>query len=173
MKLVVIYGAPATCKLTVGKRLAHLTSYKLHHNHMAIDLALALFAFDDPYFLQLCQRINLATFELAATAELSGLIFTFTYGGLGDDPFIHQVIQEYEGNLYFVHLRCDNEELQRRVAGQDREQYHKVRDPKILMRALATIDYDRDIEYPAHLSIDTTKVPPDDTARAIIEFMNT
>ncbi|MDP9310317.1 MAG: AAA family ATPase [Chloroflexota bacterium] len=172
MKLVVIYGAPATGKLTVGKHLARLTGYKLHHNHMAIDLALALFAFDDPYFLQLCQRINLATFEFAAIAGLPGLIFTFTYGGLGDDPFIQNVIQVYQRNIYFVHLHCDIEELKLRVAGQDREQYRKVRDPDILIHALAAIDYDKDIEYPAHLSIDTTNLPPDDAAHTIIEFIN-
>lgn len=59
MKLIFIYGAPATGKLTVGRELAAQTGYKLHHNHMAVDLGLALFNYDNPEFLRLCQRINL------------------------------------------------------------------------------------------------------------------
>ncbi len=169
MKLVFIYGAPATGKLTIAKELATLTGYKVHHNHMAIDLALALFDFDDLNFLRLCQRINLDVFEIAEQAKLSGLIFTFTYGGSFDEQFIDEVIRRYQSDAYFVHLSCEIAELKRRVISKERQKYKKVTDVNILMRALEAIDYAKDIAHPYHLTIDTTSLSPQDATRQIVE----
>ena len=86
MKLVFIYGAPATGKLTIGSEIAGLTGYKLHHNHMAVDLGLALFDYDSPHLLDLCARIDLSVFEAAERAGLRGLVYTFAYGGQAPIP---------------------------------------------------------------------------------------
>ncbi len=37
MKLVFIYGPPASGKLTVARELAALTGYKLFHNHLVVE----------------------------------------------------------------------------------------------------------------------------------------
>jgi shikimate kinase len=172
MKLVFLYGAPATGKLTVGRELAVLTGYKLHHNHMAVDTALALFDYDDPHLLQLCQEINLLVFNAADQAKLTGLIFTFAYGSSLDDPFLDEVIRRYQNNVYFVHLVCEVDELKRRVVSTERQRYRKVRDPNILLHALARIDYAKDISHPHHMTVDTTHMPPRDAARRIMEQHN-
>jgi len=169
MKLIFIYGAPATGKLTIAKELATLTGYRLHHNHMAIDLALALFDFDDPNFLRLCQRINLDVFEIANQAKLPGLIFTFAYGGAFDDRFIDEVLSRYRSTALFVHLSCEINELKRRVLGQDRQAYKKVTDVTVLMRALEVIDYAKPVVHSRHLAIDTTNLLPQDAVRKIVE----
>jgi hypothetical protein len=159
MKLVFLYGAPATV----------LTGYKLHHNHMAADTALALFDYNNPHLLRLCQEINMLVFDAADQAGLPGLIFTFAYGGPLDDSFLDEVIRRYKSNVYFVHLVCDVDELKRRVVSTKRQQYKKVRDPNILLHALAAIDYARDIVHPHHITMDTTHLPPRDAARRIME----
>jgi hypothetical protein len=170
VKLIFIYGAPATGKLTVGKELARLTGYKLHHNHMAIDLALALFDYADPPLLHLCQRINLDVFDVAAQAGLPGLIFTFAYGGPLDDPFLDEVIRRFQDDVRFVHLSCDLGELKRRVTRKDRQIYKKLSDPAFLIRVLEAIDYGKEIRHSHHLAIDTTNLPPPDTARKIVAY---
>lgn len=170
MKLIFLYGAPATGKLTVARELAAITGYRLHHNHVAIDLALALFEFDDPNFLMLCQRVNLEVFKAAGQSDLPGLIFTFTYGGPSDDLFIDEVIAQLKNDVYFVHLSCEVDELERRVVAESRKEHRKVTDPAILLRAMGLIDYAKDIRHTQHLRIDTTHVPPREAAVKIVEF---
>jgi hypothetical protein len=45
MRLVFIYGLPATGKLTVARELAAMTVFRLFHNHLAVDLLLLVFDF--------------------------------------------------------------------------------------------------------------------------------
>jgi len=42
MKLVFIYGPPASGKLTVARELATLTGYRLFHNHLIVDAVAAV-----------------------------------------------------------------------------------------------------------------------------------
>lgn len=53
MKLVVIYGAEATGKLTVAKQLASATGFRLFHNHVSVDVARVLFSHGEPRFSEL------------------------------------------------------------------------------------------------------------------------
>ncbi|WP_256114171.1 hypothetical protein [Vibrio campbellii] len=43
MKVVWIHGAPAAGKLTVAKELNEQFGFKLIHNHLAVDLSLAIY----------------------------------------------------------------------------------------------------------------------------------
>ena len=52
MKLIFLYGAPGTGKLTVARELAALTGYRLFHNHLTVDLAKAIFDFGTPDYLE-------------------------------------------------------------------------------------------------------------------------
>ena len=51
MKLIFIFGMPASGKLTVAKELSRLTGYKVFHNHLAVDLLLSVFEFDSRPFV--------------------------------------------------------------------------------------------------------------------------
>jgi len=44
-KLVIIMGAQAAGKMTVGQELAKITDLKLFHNHMTFDLVSEFFLF--------------------------------------------------------------------------------------------------------------------------------
>jgi cytidylate kinase len=65
MKLIFIYGLPATGKLTVAQELASLTGYKFFHNHLAVDLLLSIFEFGSSSFVQLREEIWLSVFDQA------------------------------------------------------------------------------------------------------------
>ena len=43
MKFVLIFGAPAVGKMTVGQELERITGFRLLHNHMTIELVLNFF----------------------------------------------------------------------------------------------------------------------------------
>ena len=77
MRLVFIYGLPATGKLTVAQALSKLTDYKLFHNHLVVDLLLSTFEFGSTPFIELREEIWLSVFKRACRNNLKGLIFTF------------------------------------------------------------------------------------------------
>jgi replication-associated recombination protein RarA len=45
MKLLFLYGPPAVGKLTVAREVSALTGYRLFHNHLTVNLTLAVFDF--------------------------------------------------------------------------------------------------------------------------------
>ncbi len=77
-KFVIILGPHAVGKMTVGQHLANNTGLRLFHNHMSIELARKLFAPNEKYeFNTLVRSIRDKVFELYATQDLPGLIFTY------------------------------------------------------------------------------------------------
>lgn len=76
--LVIIIGPHAVGKMTVGQELAKITGLRLFYNHMSIELARKLFAPNETEeFQSLNRAIRRKVFELFATRELPGLIFTY------------------------------------------------------------------------------------------------
>ena len=76
--LVIILGPHAVGKMTVGQELAKITSLRLFHNHMSIELARKIFAPNEKEeFKALIHAIRQKVFELFATRDLPGLIFTY------------------------------------------------------------------------------------------------
>lgn len=75
---IIILGPHAVGKMTVGQELAKITGLRLFHNHMSIELARKLFAPNEKdEFKSLIHAIRQKVFELFATRDLRGLIFTY------------------------------------------------------------------------------------------------
>jgi hypothetical protein len=113
--LVVIFGPPAVGKMAVGLELRDLTGLKLLHNHMAIELALQFFAFDDPSFTGLVGAIRRRIVEDVARSALPGLILTYVWAF--DDPRDRRQPEEFAAifaghvrEAYFVELEASLEE---------------------------------------------------------------
>ena len=76
--IVIILGPHAVGKMTVGQELAKITGLRLFHNHMSIELARKLFEPNEKdEFKFLIHTIRQNVFELFATRDLPGLIFTY------------------------------------------------------------------------------------------------
>jgi len=76
--LVIILSPHAVGKMTVGQELAKITNLRLFHNHMSIELARKLFAPNEKEeFKSLVRSIRQKVFELFATRDFPGLIFTY------------------------------------------------------------------------------------------------
>jgi hypothetical protein len=129
MKLIFLYGLPATGKLTVARELASLTGYKLFHNHLAVDLLLSVFEFGSPPFVTLRERIWLSVLESACQSDLPGLTFTFAPEATVCPEFIPQAIATITrngGTIDFVELTCPLPELKRRMDSPSRAQFQKL-----------------------------------------------
>jgi len=169
MKLVVIYGPIGTGKFTVAKRLAKITSYKLFHNHMVVDMLLPFMKFG-PNFWDAANDIRIRVFEAAAKEKIKGMVFTFVYAKGIDEKFIRRIINNVKrnkGKIHFVRLYCDLKTLNKRVESAQRGKFRKLRSAKRLKKVMKKWDIVSPIPFVKSLEIDNTKLSADKTARMI------
>jgi AAA domain len=129
MKLIFIYGLPASGKLTVAQELVNITGYKLFHNHLVVDLLLSVFDFGSPEFVELREQMWLSIFEQACRSGLAGMIFTFAPEPTVRSGFTGKVVSTVEaagGEVEFIELTCSLDELKRRMGSPSRFQYKKL-----------------------------------------------
>ncbi len=129
MKLLFLHGLPGVGKMTVARELEKLTKFKIFHNHLAVDLATAVFEFGSQPFVQLRETIWLEMFALAVREKQPGMIFTFAPDRTVTSAFIAQVRQIVKtggGELFFVELTCAEFELERRLVEPSRQRFGKL-----------------------------------------------
>ena len=169
MKLVFIYGPPAVGKLTVATELAKLTGFKLFDNHVSIQFVRSVFEFGTRRFWKLTDKFRLAIFEEAAKDGVD-IIFTFAYNKTTDDPFVKKTIQTISkkgGQVCFVRLFCDEEELARRVNSKARRKMGKIGTKKLLTNVLKKHSLSYEVPFQSSLSVDTTHLSAKKSAKMI------
>jgi tRNA uridine 5-carbamoylmethylation protein Kti12 len=174
MKLVFIYGPPASGKLTVSKELAKLTGFRLFDNHVSIQFVQSLFDFGTEPFSRLTDKYRIEMIEEAAKEGVD-TIFTFVYERKTDDPFVRRVIRKvnrHGGKVCFVRLQCERNELHRRVVQETRKSYGKIATKKLLEAVFRKYDLGGEVSSQPSLSIDTTFQSPKRTARTIAQYYN-
>lgn len=170
MKLIFIYGLPATGKLTVARELAAMTDYKLFHNHIVVDLLLSVFDFGTPAFVELREEIWLSVFEQACRSQLPGLIFTFAPEGTVRPGFVDEVVRTVGregGDVGFVELVCPLAELKQRIASPSRLQYQKLASVSLFEELHANGIFEASHMPTPELSIDTSLCTATEAATAI------
>ena len=174
MKLIFIYGLPATGKLTVAVELAAMTGYKLFHNHLVVDLLLSVFDFGSPPFVELREDIWLSVFEQACRSRLPGLIFTFAPERTVRPGFIDEVksrVAKEGGEVDFVELVCPLAELKRRIDSPSRLAYQKLSSVSLFEQLHADGVFDASNMPEPRLSIDTSLRTPNEAAMEIVRTL--
>jgi chloramphenicol 3-O-phosphotransferase len=170
MRLIFIYGLPASGKLTVANQLASLTGYRVFHNHLTVDLLLPVFDFGSPSFVELREDIWLSVFEQACRAQLSGLIFTFAPEGTVRSDFIRNVqitVAHEGGEVDFVELVCPLAELKRRIDSPSRLAFQKLTSVSLFEELHGKGTFDARGMPESTLSIDTSLCTPAEAAMEI------
>ena len=171
MKLVFIYGPPASGKLTVARALARLTGFKLFHNHVSIQFVTSILDFGSKAANRLVDRYRWEMME-AAAREGVDTIFTFVYGRPDDDEFVKDIVRKvkrHKGRVFFVRLHCKREELVKRISKPERRIMGKLTEEKILDDLFRVHDLDSEVPLQSTLSIDTGKNSPGKAARMIVQ----
>jgi chloramphenicol 3-O-phosphotransferase len=160
VKLIFIYGMPATGKLTVARDLAALTDYKLFHNHLAVDLLLPVFEFGSAPFVQLREKVWLSVLEQAGRSGLPGLIFTFAPEKTVRPQFIPNAVNAITssgGAVEFVELTCPIAELKLRMQNSSRRAHAKLTSVSLFEQLLADGVFDAPTMPEPALTIDTSR----------------
>jgi tRNA uridine 5-carbamoylmethylation protein Kti12 len=171
MRLVFIYGPPASGKLTVAKELAKLTGFKLFHNHISIEFVQSLFDFGSKPFWRLTDKYRREMIEEAAKEGVD-TIFTFVYGKTTDDAFVRSVLRKVKahgGKVCLVRLQCERDELKRRVASKARKSLGKIATKRLLNRVFKKFDLDSEIPFQPGITIDTETLSPRAAAKTIAQ----
>lgn len=171
MKLIVLYGPPASGKLTIARELAARTGYKLLHNHQTFDLLEPVFGAYHPEFAPLLNRLRLEIVRTAAAAGLDGLILTHVYGP-EEAGFMQALDQAAAGDGHqarFVRLTVHPDELGRRVVHPARREFKKLATAVELRRLMADWDVTREVPGLVSLTIDNTHLSAAEVADQLME----
>lgn len=164
MNLIILYGPPASGKLTIAQMLAEKTGYKLFHNHLTVDLLKNFIEFGTPDFLQINQKMKLDILEACAKQNIAGLIMTFVYDRQTDGPYIVNILKickKFNVNCRLIRLACNKAETLKRVTSESRKSFKKVTSVEGLERYLQKGDFFSEVEGHESLVIDNTSLAPD------------
>ena len=110
-KLVLLTGPQAVGKMTVGQELAKITSLKLFHNHMTIDLVSNFFSYGTDEGRNLVNEIRMLIFDEVAKSDLEGIIFTYVMAYECEEDIeltekIKDLFKDNEGEVYYIELQA-------------------------------------------------------------------
>lgn len=184
MKLVIIYGPPASGKMTVGMELEKSTGLKLLHNHMTIELVRKFFEFGTREFERLDKAIRFEIFREVAQSQLPGIIFTmvWAFNEAEDKEYIMDILDTFgpETSCYFVELNAPIDvRLQRnrdefRLLHKPSKRDLELSEQSLLQseKNFRMISGEKEIQGIEILKIDTSKVSPIKAVKKIKHYIN-
>ena len=124
VKLVLIIGAGAVGKMTVGQELAKITDLKLYHGHMCIEMVIEIFGKRNS---KAVTRIREVIFDEFAKSDLYGMIFTFmwAFDRQEDWDYINNLLDIFRrenADIYYVELVAPQEIRLERNKTENRQQ---------------------------------------------------
>ncbi len=171
---VLLHGRPATGKLTVARELARVTGYRLFHNHLIVDAALAVYDFGTPGFVALRDELWRTAFaRLARDRDLPGLIFTFNPESSVPQAFIDDLLARFDAagaTVTGVELICAEAEIERRLAQASRRDFNKLTDVALYRRLRDGGVFDTPVIRRSGLVLDTGVLAATEAAHRIVEW---
>ena len=173
MKLVFIYGPPASAKLTVARKLSMLTGFKVFDNHVSIRFVESLFEFGSDKFWRPVSKYRIDMLEETARRNVDA-IFTFAYVRATDDLFVRTLdrkLRNLSAKICYVRLDCERKELPARVSEKQRGEVGKLSSRGILLSMLKSSDLDSEITFVKSLIVDITRKSPASAAKEIFRYI--
>jgi hypothetical protein len=174
MKLLFLYGRPAVGKLTIARAVAALTGARLFHNHLTVNLALSVYDFGTPGFIELRERIWTTVFDRALADRLPLLIFTFNPENTVPQRFIDELfaaVRAAGGDVISVELVASEPEIERRLGSESRRLEGKVLDAKTYRELRAKGTFNSPVIETPRLRLDTSALNVDAVASQIAALL--
>lgn len=175
-KLVLIVGAQAVGKMTVGEALKERNGYSLFVNHDSLDLAAKIFTWESPAHRPFSNAIRSAAFKAAIENDID-MIFTFVWAfNLESDwEYVKELNELFKGELYIVELVADMEvRLKRNISEHRLTLKPTKRDTEKSNQQLIDdtkkyrlVSNYGEVKYPNYVKIDNTDLEPDEVVDII------
>ncbi len=189
VRLLVIFGPPAVGKMTVGREIARRSSFRLFHNHAAIEPLLDVFDYGTPAFNTLLEEFRIRVVEEAA-ASGTYLVLTFVWGVelASDAETVGRYIAPYldaGGEVAFVELyagletrlernrseaRLDAKKSKRDLEWSDGN-VRELEQHLLNTSAASSTPADQVLARHRHLRLDNTDVSPREAAEQILTWL--
>ncbi len=122
MDLMLILGAGAVGKMTVGQELMKITDFRLFHNHMMIEPVIEIFG---GFQGNLISRLREEIIEEFLKTDYQGMIFTYmmAFDFPSEWEYINDLADKFKatgGNIYYVELVADQAERLKRNRTENR-----------------------------------------------------
>ena len=179
MKLIIIFGAGAVGKMTVGQELMKLTDLRLYHGHKDIEMGVEIFG---KRVANVDRRIREIVFEEFAKSDLYGMIFTYmwAFDRQSDWDYIDSLVDIFrrEGaDIYYIELVAPQEIRLQRHTTENRLQ-HKASKRNIEWSTNLLLNEDKnyrlvsedgEITFENYMKIDNSHLSPSVVAEMIKE----
>ena len=174
MKLLFLYGPPAAGKLTIAQHVAALTGWRLFHNHLTVNLALAIYDFGTPGFIALREQIWFAAFRRALVDGPPGLIFTFNPENSVPQRFIDELFAEVAAagsEVIPVELTASEAVIEARLGNDSRVLNNKLTDVALYQKLRAAGVFLKPVIPKPRLHLDTAALTPALAAERIVAVL--
>jgi hypothetical protein len=174
LKLLFLYGRPAVGKLTVAREVAARTGGRLFHNHLAVNLALALYDFGTPGFVALREKIWNDVFRQALSDRLPLLIFTFNPENSVPQRFIDGLFAEVaaaRGEVIPVELVASEAAIESRLGSESRRIEGKTLGLAAYRDLRAKGVFETPVMPAPRLRLDTERLSPAESAERIAALL--
>jgi len=178
MKLVVIIGAGAVGKMTVGQELAKITSLRLCHGHMIIEPILEIFG---EFHVAALEAVRKAIFTEFAKSDNYGMITTIlmNFDAHNNWEFLAQgveIFKEAGADIYYAELvadydtRLDRNKTENRLHNKASKRDLEFSKGRLkLEETFRLVSRDGEIPFENYIKIDNTDLEPHIVAQMIKE----
>ena len=182
MDLIILTGAGAVGKMTVGQKLMEITDFRLFHNHMMIEPVIEIFGdFNGEVIGQLRRDVV----EAFLKTDYQGMIFTYMWAfDVQDDwDYIRSFAGKFEetgGTVYYVELvadrdvRIERNKTENRLKNKASKRDIVTSEARMLREEThyRVVSNDGEIPFESYIKIDNTNLEPMEVARLIKERFN-
>lgn len=186
--IILLTGIAGTGKKTIGEAITSQdNSFRMAHHHAWIDPILKLFGNDPSAVwwsldergwdaLNQARNVILNTIANVCPEESN---FVITYEMLANNPYhqaffddVYETAKKRHAKLIPVRLICELDELLRRVGQQNRADFYKTQDKKLIKTRFANekVFFSH---IPHELTLDVTNLAPNESAKQIIQWATT
>ena len=174
MKLVLIIGAGAVGKMSVGQELMKITNLKLFHNHMMIEPVIDVFG---TFKGDTISKLREVIFEDFVQTDNEGMIFTFmwAFDMQSDWEYIKNLVKKFD-EVYCVELIASQEvRLERNKTENRLDHKASKRDIEASNKRLLNEDshrlvsYEGEIPFKNYLRINNENIEANEVAKMIKE----
>jgi len=169
MKLLFLYGPPASGKLTIAEKLSQTTGIPLFHNHLSRNLVKDIYRDATRQHYGLVDRIRYDVLDYCSQHG-TDLIFTYVYEGEEEDDEdirkFTEIITRNQGTITFIELTANREDLIKRANSESRRKQKKLIDPAKMARITENMNK-YSISFVDALKINTSELNPDEAVTLI------